>query len=70
VATFPWPEERDLWTKAKYPLKFRWHLLHSPKGLNIHEYIIFRKQHWGWKWIIFAIKAYFRTLFPESFKKS
>lgn len=69
VATCQWPDERDPWLNGAYPLKHRWRLLHSPKGLNIREYIIFRKKYWGHKWIVFALKAYFRTISPNLFKK-
>lgn len=50
-------------------LKKRWKLLHSPKGLHLKEYIKFRKKFWGWKWTIFAIKAYAKALFPVLYKK-
>lgn len=53
------------WCNPQVPLKKRINLLFSPKGLNIREYIIFRKKHWGWRWIIFALKAYMKTLSPS-----
>ena len=53
------------WCNPKVPLKNRWQLLHSPKGLNLQEYLAFRKKFWGEKWKIFALKAYVKTFFPK-----
>jgi len=57
------------WRNPETPLMERIKLLHSPKGLNLKEYIIFRKKYWGWKWIIFAIKAYLKVLNPNLYSK-
>ena len=57
------------WCNPQIPLFKRWKLLHSPKGLNIIEYNIFRKKFWGSKWIIFAIKAYLKTIIPTIYGK-
>lgn len=57
------------WENEKKPLKKRWELLHSPKGLNIKEYNKFRKKFWGGKWIIFAAKAYLKAIFPATYRK-
>jgi hypothetical protein len=43
-------------------------LLFSPKGLNLKEYIVFRKKFWGWKWVIFGAKAFAKTLFPYQYQ--
>lgn len=50
----------------------RWKNLHSPRGLNIKEYILFRKKFWGKNWIIFAIKAYVKMFIPKlyNYKKN
>lgn len=64
--------ESAAWSSPNTPLKQRMKLLFSPKGLNLKEYIVFRKKFWGWKWLIFAIKAYLKALFPsiwDKFKK-
>lgn len=53
------------WYSPTLKLKDRWRLFHSPKGLNIKEYNLFRKKFWGWKWITFAFKAYFKLLTPR-----
>ena len=53
----------------KLSLKQRFEFLYSPKGINFNEYIIFRKKFWGKKWILFAMKAYIKTLFPGIYRK-
>tara|TARA_Y100001970_G_C14166441_1_gene821560 strand:- start:614 stop:1459 length:846 start_codon:yes stop_codon:yes gene_type:complete len=50
-------------------IKKRFESLYSPKGLNFREYIVFRKKFWGKKWLIYAIKAYLRTLSPSIYNK-
>ncbi len=56
------------WSDPETPLIERIKLLHSPKGLNLKEYIIFRKKFWGWEWIIFYLKAYTQALFPTQYQ--
>lgn len=67
IATCPQNEGIPAWCNPQTPIKKRWELLHSPKGLNIHEYIVFRKKFWGRKWIIYAIKAYLKTIYPNMY---
>ncbi|MCW0483180.1 glycosyltransferase family 2 protein [Gaoshiqia sediminis] len=57
------------WCNPNTPLLQRLRLLKSPKGLNIKEYNIFRKRFWGWKWIIYALKAYLKILYPSLYFK-
>jgi GT2 family glycosyltransferase len=56
------------WCNPSIPLKKRWELLHSPRGLNINEYLKFRKKFWGDKWIIYAIKAYAKMISPQLYQ--
>ncbi len=56
------------WINSKLPVLKRLQLLHSPRGLDMRSYIKFRKKFWGNKWILFAIKAYLRCLFPSFYK--
>ena len=60
------PKDKGLppWCNPKTSLRKRWELFHSPKGLNISEYIIYRKKFWGTEWIVFAIKAYIKFFLP------
>lgn len=68
VASCPSNEGPPAWCDSKNSLKKRWYMLHSPKGLNVSEYIKFRKKFWGWRWIIFIAKAYTNTLFPRLYE--
>lgn len=65
IAICPRNERIPAWYNSKTPLIKRWQLLNSPKGLNLKEYNNFRKKFWGWKWIIYAIKAYLKVLLPR-----
>ncbi|MCA0932647.1 glycosyltransferase family 2 protein [Lutimonas saemankumensis] len=38
---------------------------HSPNGLNIREYVVFRRKFWGNRWILDFFKAYIKVLFPQ-----
>jgi GT2 family glycosyltransferase len=69
IATCPPNPGIPEWCNPSVPLSKRFNSLYSPKGLNIKEYIIFRKKFWGWRWIIFALKAYSKTLMPLYYSK-
>lgn len=69
VATCPTNEGIPGWCNPTLPLNKRWELLHSPRGLNINEYIKFRKKFWGIRWISFTIKAYAKMLNPKLYQK-
>lgn len=62
--------EDPQWSNPKVPLKKRLELFRSPLGLNFKEYMVFRKKFWKWEWILFAIKAYLKVLFPSLYKTS
>lgn len=64
IAVCPRNEGVGAWCNSQTPISKRWELLYSPKGLNLKEYNIFRRKFWGWRWIIYAIKAYLKILFP------
>lgn len=51
------------WCDPKTPLRRRLELLHSPRGLNLREYIIYRRRHWPYRWPLDWAKAYLRVLF-------
>lgn len=67
IATCPPNEGIPGWCNPAVPLRKRWKLLHSPRGLNIREYNQFRKRFWGKKWIVFALKAYLKTIVPKMY---
>lgn len=68
IATCPPNLGLPAWCNPNTSLKMRWKLLHSPKGLNIKEYIIYCKKFYGWKWIFFTVKAYMKTISPTIYK--
>jgi len=57
------------WCNPNTSLIKRWKLIHSPQGLNIKEYNTFRRKFWGRKWIVYAVKAYLKALFPSIYFK-
>lgn len=57
------------WCNPEFPLRKRWDLFYSPFGLNIIEYNTFRRKFWGHRWIIYALKAYFKMLSPRIYNK-
>ena len=57
------------WCNPQIPIAKRLQLLNSPKGLNLKEYIVFRKKFWGWRWIFFAVKAILKSVFPVLYFK-
>jgi GT2 family glycosyltransferase len=65
VAICPTNPGIPAWCNPKVPLIKRWKLLHSPKGLNLQEYITFRKKFWGWRWMIYTLQAYLKALVPR-----
>lgn len=69
IATCPTNKGIPAWCNPQTPLFKRIKLLHSPRGLNLREYNTFRKKFWGHRWIIFAIKAYLKALFPSIYLK-
>jgi GT2 family glycosyltransferase len=69
IATCQLNERMPDWYNPSIKLKKRWQSLYSPSGLNFKEYLLFRKKFWGFKWVIFAAKAYLKTLFPKLYGK-
>lgn len=69
VATCPPNEGIPAWCNPEVPLKKRWKLLFSPLGLNLKEYLLFRKKFWKAKWRIYALKAYAKATFPKFYFK-
>ena len=44
-------------------------LFNSPLGLNIKEYIIYRKKFWKIKWVYFSFIAHAKVFFPSLYNK-
>ena len=57
------------WCNPNVSLKKRWQQFKSPIGLNINEYIAFRKKFWRYKWISFTFKAFIKMLIPGIYSK-
>jgi GT2 family glycosyltransferase len=55
----------QIWCNSQFHLIERWKNFISPKGLNIKEYIYFRKKFWKFKWILYTITAFAKFLFPN-----
>jgi len=56
------------WCNPEIPLFKRLKLLYSARGLNLPEYNKFRKKFWGWKWIIYSVKAHTKAIFPRIYR--
>jgi GT2 family glycosyltransferase len=56
------------WCDPSTPLFQRFRILNSPKGLNLKEYMIYRKRFWGWRWIIDTIKVIIKTFIPGTYQ--
>jgi len=69
IATCPRNPGIPGWCNPDNSLNKRWQLLHTPTGLNIKEYNHYRKKFWGKKWMIFALKAYLKTMIPNIYGK-
>lgn len=57
------------WCNPKINFFTRWRNFHSPLGLNIKEYKIFRKRFNEYNYCLSIIKVYFRCFFPSLTKK-
>jgi len=57
------------WRDPKLGLLDRWIALHTPIGLNIKEYKIFRKRFWPKNYIMSILKVYLRCLMPRFYNK-
>lgn len=58
------------WCNPKTPLIKRIMLINSPKGLNLREYLFYKKKHYGMFASIKSLfKAYIRMLMPKIYAK-
>tara|TARA_R110002167_G_scaffold127834_5_gene309648 strand:- start:1108 stop:1953 length:846 start_codon:yes stop_codon:yes gene_type:complete len=69
VATCPTNKGIPAWCNPKKSIKERFIAFYSPRGLNVKEYVIFRKKFWPYTWVFFAFKAYFKMFFPMFYSK-
>ena len=55
------------WKNPKLSVFQRIRALNDPTGgLYLKEYVIFRKRHWGNRWIIDLVKVLLKSLFPRA----
>lgn len=69
VAVCPTNKGVPDWCNPSLNLNKRLKSFYSPLGLNIKEYIVFRRKFWGLRWIFFASKAYFKMFSPNLYSK-
>jgi GT2 family glycosyltransferase len=51
------------------PLVQRVRMFYSPKGFALRDYLIYKRRHWGWQWMLSWCKAWTNILFPRFFAK-
>jgi GT2 family glycosyltransferase len=54
------------WRDRSLPLRQRWRHLMSPKGAPIQEWLCYTKRHFGWRWPLYALSPYVKTLLPTN----
>jgi GT2 family glycosyltransferase len=57
------------WRDCTLPFTHRWRHLISPKGVPIAEWTLFARRHFGWRWLLYALSPYVRTLAPNVFSR-
>lgn len=57
------------WCDPKICFLDRWIALHTPLGLNINEYKVFRKRFWPKNYITSILKVYLKCLVPSIYNK-
>jgi GT2 family glycosyltransferase len=50
------------WRDQSQPLAKRWRHLLSPKGAPLHEWLLYTRRHFGWRWPLYAFSPYIKTL--------
>jgi GT2 family glycosyltransferase len=50
------------WRDPALPFAKRWRHLTSPKGVPMHEWFLFTRRHFGWRWVYYAISPYLNTI--------
>jgi GT2 family glycosyltransferase len=53
---------RKTWRDQTLSLGDRWRHLQSPKGAPPKEWILYTRRHYGWRWPLYALSPYVRTL--------
>jgi GT2 family glycosyltransferase len=50
------------WRDRSQPLAQRWRHLLSPKGAPFREWLLYTRRHFGWRWPLYAVSPYVKTL--------
>lgn len=50
------------WQDRSLPVSKRWHNLLSPKGVPVREWVLYTRRHFGWRWPLYAVSPYLRTM--------
>jgi len=50
------------WRDHSQPLAQRWRHLLSPKGAPLREWLFYTRRHFGWRWPLYALSPYVKTL--------
>jgi GT2 family glycosyltransferase len=51
------------WRDSGLPLRMRWRHLMSPKGAPPREWFLYTLRHFGWRWPIYLLSPYVKTIF-------
>ena len=50
------------WRDSELTFSERWRKLTSPKGVPFHEWILFTRRHYGYRWPYYALSPYLKTI--------
>ena len=50
------------WRDRSLPVSERWRSLVSPKGVPVREWVLYTKRHFGWRWPLYAVSPYLKTM--------
>jgi len=50
------------WRDRSISLSRRWRHLLSPKGAPLREWLLYTRRHFGWRWPLYALSPYLKTL--------
>ncbi len=50
------------WQDRSLPVSKRWQNLMSPKGVPVREWFLYTRRHFGWRWPLYAVSPYVRTI--------
>ena len=54
------------WRDSSQPFSKRWRHLLSPKGAPFREWILYTRRHFGWRWPLYALSPYVKTILAIS----